>query len=129
MHLLAEIEPLWMFLAGVGLLSFILLKRSYRYFGGRRTTRKEGPLDLQHRPTSKWDGAQRDRYAHAEREKVELYEMARELKGDLNSRIIVLERLIAESGEQIRRMEELLQEMNSSGEEVAVGSGTEVRDS
>lgn len=121
MTLLANIHAVWMFLAGVGLLTFILLKRSYRYFGRRTRVRQEGPLDLQHRPTSKWDGIQKDRYAHVEREKVELYDMARELKGDLSSRVLVLEQLIAESGQQIRRMEELLKEMDGQREEVASG--------
>ena len=116
MTLLANIHATWMFMAGAGLLTFILLKRSYRYFGRRRHVRNEGPLDLQKRPATKWDGAQRDSIAHIEREKVELYDMARELKGDLNSRIIVLERLIAESGQQIRRMEDLLQEMENTQE-------------
>ena len=125
MILLANIHAVWMFLAGVGLLTFILLKRSYRYFGRRRRVRQQGPLDLQQRPTSKWDGVQKDRYAHLEREKVELYDMARELKGELSSRIIVLEQLITESGQQISRMEELLKEMDAAREEVASGDLTD----
>lgn len=125
MILLANIHAVWMFLAGVGLLTFFLLKRSYRYFGKRRRVSKEGPIDLQQRPTSKWDGAQKDRYAHLEREKVELYDMARELKGELSSRIIVLEQLIGESGQQIRRMEELLKEMETTREEVVTGELSE----
>ena len=120
MFLLANLHAVWMFLAGAGLLTFILMKRSHRYFGRKQRSRNEGPLDLQHRPTGKWEGAQKDSVAHIEREKVEMYDMARELKGQLNSRIIVLEQLIAESGGQIRRMEELLAEMEKAKEELSV---------
>ena len=110
--LLASIHAVWMFLAGVGLLTFILMKRSYRYFSRTRRNRNDKPLELQPRPKGPWDGAQHDTMAHIERQKVEMFEMSRDLNGQLNSKIIVLEKLIADSQRQITRMEVLLAQID-----------------
>ena len=110
--LLASIHAVWMFLAGVGLLTFILMKRSYRYFSRPRQKRNDKPLELQPRPKGPWDGAQHDTMAHIERQKVEMFEMSRDLNGQLNSKIIVLEKLIADSQRQITRMEVLLAQID-----------------
>lgn len=119
MLLAASLTPLLMFLAGAGLLTFILMKRASRHFGRSRRRRDKGPIDLQPRPASKWDGAQQDTLAHIEREKVEMHDMARDLNGQLTSRIIVLEQLIAESGQQIKRMEELVQQIDQAEQNLA----------
>ena len=111
MLVLADIHAVWMFLAGVGLLTFILLKRSYRYFVRPRRARNDAPLELQPRPKSIWDGAQQDAMAHIERQKVEMHDMARDLNGQLNTKIVVLERLIAESQKQIAQMEQLMAQL------------------
>jgi len=92
------------------MLTWILLKRSYRYFGKRRGKRVIKALEEQPRPTSKWDGVQRDSLAQIERQKVEMHEMSRDLNGELNSKIIVLEKLIADSQRQIERMEKLIEQ-------------------
>ena len=110
--LLASIHAVWMFLAGVGLLTFIMMKRSYRYFSRPRQKRNDKPLELQPRPKGPWDGAQHDTMAHIERQKVEMFEMSRDLNGQLNSKIIVLEKLIADSQRQITRMEALLAQID-----------------
>ena len=99
-----------MFMAGCGLLTFILLKRAHRYFGPRRHKKSSDPIEHVHRPTDKWDGVQRDSLAQIERQRVEMHEMARDLNGQLTSRIVLLERLIGESQQQIERLEELLDE-------------------
>ncbi|MEM9352995.1 MAG: hypothetical protein AAGA92_08275 [Planctomycetota bacterium] len=109
--LLANTPAVWMFTAGCALLSYLLLRRSFRYFGRRGNRRSSAYLERVARPKSEWDGMQRDAAAHIERQKVELHDMSRDLNGELSSRIIVLERLIAESSDQIRRMETLLDEM------------------
>ncbi len=98
----------WMFAAGIALLTWVLLKRSFRYFGRPRGKRFIKALEEQYRPTSTWDGVQRDSSARIERQKVEMHEMTRDLKGELNSKIIVLEKLISDSQRQIERMEQLL---------------------
>ncbi|NOY30145.1 MAG: hypothetical protein GXP28_08195 [Planctomycetes bacterium] len=56
------------FFAGVALLTWILMKRSYRYFG-RRRNKNPAPIERQARPTSKWDGVQRDALAQVERQR------------------------------------------------------------
>lgn len=106
---LALIDANWFFFAGCALLTFILLKRTYRRLG-RRQKSSSAPIELNHRPTSAWDGAQRDTLAQVERQKVEMHEMSRDLNGQLSSRIIVLEQLVGESQRQIERLEKLLAE-------------------
>jgi len=109
MTLLANLQSVGLFLAGVALLTFILMKRSYRYFAKQRRKRRNEPaLEQLPRPTSAWDGGPRDSMAHIERQKVEMYDMARDLNGQLSSRIVVLEKLIGDSQRQIERMEKLL---------------------
>lgn len=103
-----------MFLAGCGLLTMLLLRRSYRYFNkcrGRRSSSQ--PIDLQRRPASQWDGAYPDASARIERQKVELHEFAREADGRLNSKLIMLEQLIDRSDRQIARLESLLGQLES----------------
>jgi len=102
--------PLLLFLAGCALLTWILMKRSGRYFGRASASRGRSskPIEVQPRPTSAWSGVQRDALARIDREQVELQERARNLSGQLNSKIIVLEQLIATSSRQIERMEALL---------------------
>ncbi len=110
--LCAEIQAVWMFVAGIGLLTYLLLKRSYRYFGRQRQSNSQ-PLEHIHRPTGPWDGAQRDSLAQIERQKVDMYEMSRDLSGQLNSKILVLEQLISQSQQQIQRLEELIKQRES----------------
>ncbi len=112
--LLASIHAVWMFLVGIGLLTFILMKRSYGYFSRPRRKRNDKPIELQPRPKGPWDGAQHDAMAHVERHKVEMYEMARDINGQLSSKIIVLEKLIADSQRQITRMETLLTQIDDN---------------
>ncbi len=102
--------PILLFLLGCALLTSILLRRSYRYFGRGRRRQNQSPLEKQPRPEGKWSGAQRDSLAQVDRQQVELHEMARDISGQLNSKIIVLEQLIATSQRQIERMETLLAE-------------------
>jgi len=105
---LALTEAQGMFLAGCMLLTFILLKRSYRYFGRRNRGRNSSAIEALPRPRTQWDGAQRDTLAQVEQQKVEMHEMSRDLNGQLASRIIVLEQLIRESQQKIDQLEQLL---------------------
>jgi len=114
---------LWMFLAGCGLLTYLLLKRSYRYFGKSHSRRSSTAIERQRRPENAWDGVQRDTSALIDRQQVELHEMARDLSGQLNSKIILLEQLVADSQRQIERMEQLLAETKTDS--IKRGSGTE----
>ncbi|MCH7753154.1 MAG: hypothetical protein IH898_13505, partial [Planctomycetes bacterium] len=84
----------------------------YHSFARPRRKRNDKPIELQPRPKGPWDGAQHDTMAHIERQKVEMFEMSRDLNGQLNSKIIVLEKLIADSQRQITRMEALLAQID-----------------
>lgn len=107
--LLANVIAGTMFALGCGLLTAILLRRSYRYFGrGRKKDNR--PIVAQPRPTDQWSGAYQDADARFERQKVELHDQARELKAQLDSKMAVLQQLCAESQQQIDRLEALLQE-------------------
>ncbi|TWT85437.1 hypothetical protein Pla123a_02440 [Posidoniimonas polymericola] len=103
-----------MFAAGCALLTSILLRRSYRYFGRRRRY-DDSPIARQPRPTSQWSGAYSDSSAMIERQKVELHDAGRELRAQLDNKIVVLQELCARSQQQIDRMEELLRELDSRG--------------
>jgi len=108
MILFASLQSVLLLMAGAALLTMILLKRSYRYFGRQR--KSTAPIERIARPTGKWDGAQRDSLAQVERQKVEMHEIARDLNGELTSKIIILEKLIGDSQRQIERLEALLAE-------------------
>ncbi len=115
MILFAMTRAAILFFAGCALLTLILLKRSYRH--GRRKS-NSAPIERIARPTTKWDGVQRDTLAQVERQKVDMYDMARDLNGQLSSRIIVLEQLVGESQRQIERLETLLAEAEQTKSEV-----------
>lgn len=110
------IDSGWYFFAGCALLTFILLKRTYRRIGGRKKN-DSAPIERIQRPKNQWDGAQRDALAVVERQKVEMYDMSRDLNGELSSRILVLEQLVGESQKQIDRLEQLLAEAQHAGVE------------
>lgn len=97
-----------MFLAGCALVVTVLLRRSYRYFGKRNRSRVIQGLEHLPRPQDAWEGAQHDPSARVGRYEAEMADVARELSGQLTTKMILLEQLICESQKQIERMEELL---------------------
>lgn len=119
-NLSPELRGSLMFLAGVALITILLVRRTYRRIGRGSTklTGGRGPaIERQPRPADAWDGAYRDASAHIQREKVELHEMARDANGQLTSKIVMLEQLIETSSGQIERMEQLLTELREAQEE------------
>lgn len=106
----AQLGPILMFIAGISLLTAILLRRTYRQLGRGRRQFDSRPIDAQHRPTDQWDGAKADTTAVIERQKVELAELSRDVNGQLDTKIMVLRELIARSQQQIDQMEALLDE-------------------
>lgn len=110
MALLADIMAPALFALGCALLTMILLRRSYRYFGSRTRKRDERPLDLQPRPVGAWSGAHSDASARVERQMVELHERSREVTATIDNKLILLQQLVAQSQRQIDRLEELLAE-------------------
>ncbi|MEQ8209039.1 MAG: hypothetical protein RH917_04340 [Lacipirellulaceae bacterium] len=119
-NLSPELRGSLMFLAGVALITIMLVRKTYRRIGRGRAklTGGRGPaIESQPRPADAWDGAYRDASAHIQREKVELHEMARDANGQLTSKIVMLEQLIETSSGQIERMEQLLAELREAQEE------------
>ncbi|TWT99835.1 hypothetical protein Pla108_07780 [Botrimarina colliarenosi] len=103
-----------LFAFGCALLAMILLRRSFRNFG-KLTRGGSGPALLkQHRPTSQWDGAREDATARFNRQQVEMHELAREINGQIDSKLILLQELVAQSDRQIQRLEALLDEAKRS---------------
>lgn len=111
MYMLAAIDPVYLFLAGCAMLTYILLRRSYRYFGRRARSKTVDGMEHVHRPTSPWDGARRDVATYVTRQEVELYDLARDIQGKLDSKMILFQQLMAESQQKIERMESLLEEI------------------
>ena len=109
MVLVALIDSGWLFFAGCALFTLVLLRRTYVRLG-RRKRASPNPIERIARPTGPWDGVQRDALAQVERQKVEMHEMSRDLNGELSSKIIVLEKLIGDSQQQIERLEKLVEE-------------------
>jgi hypothetical protein len=103
-----------LFLVGIALLTAILLRRTYRQVGRGRRGQSTRHIEAQPRPAHSWDGARDDPHARIEREKVLLEEFRREANGQIDSKIIALRQLIAQSEQQIARLEALLAEISVS---------------
>jgi hypothetical protein len=114
MTTLAAVNPTLLFLAGCAVLVWVLLRRCYRRCGRKAGQGNRDYLEHLHRPTSAWDGACHDADAIIEREKVELYDMARDAAGRLDSKLILLDQMMATNERQIERMERLLAELEAA---------------
>lgn len=106
--ILANLLQSGLFVLGCAMLTMILLRRSYKYFGRSTRRRNDPPIAAQPRPTDAWSGAHADVSARIERQKVELHEMSREVTATIDSKLILLQELLAKSQSQIDRLEELL---------------------
>lgn len=114
-----------MFALGCALLTGILLRRTFRQLRKRGKRAGSGPhLEAQARPASKWDGAKKDAEARFSRQQVELHDMARDLNGQIDSKLILFRELVAQSERQIERLETLLgeAERRESGGDAGEGS-------
>ena len=103
--------PILMFIAGAGIVAWVLMRRGMRRRGGGRQKFDSRPIDTQPRPTSEWSGAYSDAAAQIERQKVELAEFSRDVTGQIDPKNPILRELVRQSDERIRRMEEMLAEL------------------
>ncbi len=108
--------PGLLLLAGVVILAAILLRRSYRYYGRRRRGRREPPLVQLPRPSGRWGGTQTDAAAQLAKREIEMYELYRQLSAQLDNKIVVLQQLMAQSEEVMRRLDSLLPEDSKAGQ-------------
>ncbi|MEM9184920.1 MAG: hypothetical protein AAGB00_00320 [Planctomycetota bacterium] len=118
----ASLASTGMFALGCALLTTILLRRSYKYFGRGRRRRNEPAIAAQPRPEGAWTGAHADASARVERQKVELHEQSREAAATIDNKLVLLQELIAKSQAQIDRLEKLLAEAEALEPEVRVGN-------
>ena len=110
MNFLSQMDPIYLFVAGCAVAAWVLLRRRGRMSrGGRRNVEH---LEHLHRPTGPWDGAERDAIAISERRQVELHDWARDVSGQIDSKMMLLAQLITKSQEQIDRLETLLAELD-----------------
>jgi len=110
MSILNNFDPIYLFVAGCAVAAWVLLRRRGRMRrGGRRNVNH---LEHLHRPTNPWDGAQHDAIAMGERRQVELHDLARDVSGQIDSKMMLLAQLMAQSQRQIDRLEALLAELN-----------------
>jgi hypothetical protein len=107
--------PLLMFMAGVALVAWILMRRGF-VRGARRKAYDSRPIDAQPRPASEWSGAYSDSAALAERQKVELAEFSREANAQIDTKILVLRELMRQSEQQIERMQKLLTQLEEASQ-------------
>jgi hypothetical protein len=123
MALVASIVSWSMFLLGVVLLTALLMRRWFRYF---RVARRENraPLTRPSRPVTATTRSLSDAPEDVLRWQVEMHETARQLKGELDSKMRALQILIRQSREQAERLEQLLQRCGD-GSNPSAASGSE----
>lgn len=114
--LLAELT--WLgpigFAAGVGLLTWLMLRKTFTRLSKRNRSGSGPYLKKQPRPENAWDGAKHDASARFDRQQVELQELARDLNGQIDSKMLLLQELIAQSERQAARLEGLLEEAQAA---------------
>lgn len=95
------------FAAGVLLLIFVLFRQNLLRFSKRTRGGDGPPIAKQRRPEHAWDGVKQDAEARFGQQQVEFHETARELMGQLDSKMSLLRALIAQSDERIARLKAL----------------------
>ncbi len=131
MSLLAGITQTGMLLAGIALLIFLLMRRSFRYYGwGRRKTKADQPYLVQSTRPVHESRTLSTAPPDVLRWHVEMHETARELKAELDSKMRLLQLLIGQAREEAERLERLLGSRddsatgNSADSVSPVGAGT-----
>ena len=97
-----ELGPSLMLFAGLALVCGVLLRKSFRTSNrARAASSSTAAVDFPR---------------HFDREQVELSELGREIVGQIDSKLIVLQELIAQSERQIVRMEGLMEDLEQRSE-------------
>lgn len=108
MWLLAKIESPWLLLVGLALLTFILLRRSYRYYRRKKKEDKKNVVaEIQRRGEKsepRRDLPLIDAPVELTRWHVEMHEVARDINAELNSKMISMQALIRLADEATQRM-------------------------
>ena len=108
MWLLADIVSNGMFLAGLALLLLILLRRSYRHYGSRRSSKGSERFMAEVPRPKRENRSLSTAPADVLSWHVEMHETARELKAELDSKMRVLQLLIAQARQETERLEQII---------------------
>ena len=109
-----NVLPTLMFLVGIAMMIFILMRRSNRYFRRQKKKKKDqGPLVQLDRPKVPNTRSAVILSADLARQEVQLNDRTRELMGQLDSKIRLLQQLMIQTEQQIERLEALLEETES----------------
>lgn len=100
--LLANLGATFMLLAGCALLVYMLMRKAHLEQVRERKTTIVDEMDYLPSPRKTWQATDQGD---------EMADLARDINGQLTTKIIVLEQLIADSQRQIERMEELLERL------------------
>ena len=103
----ANLGATFMLLAGCALLVYMLMRKAHLQQVRERGTTIITEMERLPRPSKTWQTSDNG---------VELAELARDINGQLTTKMIVLEQLIADSQRQIERMEELLERIEAAQE-------------
>lgn len=104
--LLAEINPTWMLLAGIAVLTSVMVRLTYRRSRQRPSRARPAasqPTSAVHNPTY------HDLVRRLEEKEVEFDELSRTALARLDNKIAILQRLLAESDQTIARLQEARQ--------------------
>lgn len=115
MWLLADILNTGMLLAGIGLLTIIMLRRTYRYYGRQRSRSKAAAPYLTQVPRpAQNQRSLSDAPPDVLSWQVELHDTARELKAELDSKMRALQLLIGQARHEANRLEQILSQLDPS---------------
>ncbi len=117
MEFLFENKSSLLLLMGVGMMTVILMRRWNRYYRKRNSARRDPRRDVI--AASKAQQPLMDAPPEILRWQVEMHETARELKGELDTKIAILQRLTAEARHQADRLEAAAQRCDVRAEKFA----------
>ena len=103
-YFLAELDPQWLFFAGVAILTTVLVRMSYRNRGRPRGGRSHAAATQA--PAASAGSPYRDLVQRLEAKEVEFNDLARENLALLDNKIAILQRLLAEADAKVARLEQ-----------------------
>jgi hypothetical protein len=114
MGTLGEGTSQWMLLAGIALLTVLVLHRTFRRYAPRRSSGASSSLGARREqgpgPIRRSTGPPPAEVAQWQ---VEMYELARELKGELDTKMRLLQLLIDQARCEAQRLQTLLAQVES----------------
>ena len=102
---LANVGAAFMMLAGCVLFVYVLMRKAHLQKQKQRESTISSEMPRLARTPKTWQSSDNG---------VEMADMARDISGQLTTKMIVLEQLIADSQKQIERMEELLDRIEAA---------------